>query len=104
MVTKDPMALITRVGVLTVVSWLNSQIWPSNHHGHVIMYELPIGSYILSPVTIPQVVAVNENMFSVNLTGKIRVKGNGEEFSTKALPFFLNRYLHYVPEQWISIC
>jgi hypothetical protein len=38
------------------------------------MYELPIGSYILSPVTIPQVVAVNEKMFSVNLTGKIRVK------------------------------
>jgi hypothetical protein len=28
---------------------------------------------LLSPVTIPQVVAVNENVFSVSLSGKIRV-------------------------------
>jgi hypothetical protein len=27
-VTKDPMALIVRVGMLTLVSWLNSQSGP----------------------------------------------------------------------------
>ena len=70
-VTKDPMALIVRVGVLTLVSSLNSQSGP-----HTIMAQLPIGSFIpfLFPVTILQVVAVNENVFSVKLLGEIRVK------------------------------
>ena len=69
------MALIVRIGVLTLVSWLNSQSGP-----HTIRApnnpQLTIGSFIpfFSPVTIPQVVAVNENVFSVNLPGKIRVK------------------------------
>jgi hypothetical protein len=38
--------------------------------------QLPIGSFIplLSAVTIPLFVAVKENMFTVNLPGKIRVK------------------------------
>ena len=38
--------------------------------------QLTIGSFIplLSHVTIPQVFAVNENVFSVKLPGKIRVK------------------------------
>jgi hypothetical protein len=38
--------------------------------------EFTIDSFIpfLSPVTIPQVVAANENVFSVNLPGKIMYK------------------------------
>jgi hypothetical protein len=58
------MALIVRVGVLTQVSWLNSQ---SDHHGHRIIpsFQLALSSSLF-PVTIPQVVAVNENVFSVN--------------------------------------
>jgi hypothetical protein len=44
-------------------------IWPSYHHGHLII--LSLAHYPpLSPVTI----AVNENVFSVNLPGKTRVK------------------------------
>jgi hypothetical protein len=43
--------------------------WPPNHP------QFTIGSFIpLSPVTIPKVIAVNENGFSVNLPGKIWVK------------------------------
>ena len=68
MVTKDPMALVVRVGVLTPVSWLNSQ----SDHQSPNHPQLTIGSFI-SPVTIPQAVAVNENVFSVNLAGKIHV-------------------------------
>ena len=51
-------------------------IWPSYHHGHQIIpyFQLDHSSPLLSPVTIPQVVVVNENVFSVNLPGKIRVK------------------------------
>jgi hypothetical protein len=69
------MALIVRVGVLTPVSWLNSQSSPQT----ITVTNNPqftIGSFIplLSPVTIPQVVAVNENVFSVNLPGKITDK------------------------------
>jgi hypothetical protein len=37
-------------------------------------FQLAHSSPFLSPVTIPQVVAVDENVFSVSLTGKIRVK------------------------------
>jgi hypothetical protein len=58
---------------ITTVSWLNSQskfpVWPSYHNGHMI-----IPSFIDSPVTIPQVFAVNENVFSDNLPGRIRDK------------------------------
>ena len=65
MVTKDPMGLVIRVGVLNFL--VKFPIWPPNHP------QLPIGSFI-SPVTNPQVLAVHENVFSVNLPGKIRVK------------------------------
>jgi hypothetical protein len=60
---------IVRVGVLT----LNLALIPSRSTNHP---KLTIGSFIplLSPVTIPQVVAVNENVFLVNLPGEIRVK------------------------------
>jgi hypothetical protein len=57
-VIKDPMALIVRVGVLTLVSWLNSL-------SHLIIPRLQLAH--LS--TIPQVITVNENLFSVNLPG-----------------------------------
>ena len=69
-VIKDPMALIVRVGVSTPVSW------PSNHHGHLIIPSLQLAhsSPLRSSVTIPQVVASNENVFSVNLPGKITDK------------------------------
>jgi hypothetical protein len=72
-VTKDPMALIVRVGVLKLVSWLISNLAfiPSQSSNHP---QFTIGSFLLSHVTIPQVVAVNENVFSVNLPGKIRDK------------------------------
>jgi hypothetical protein len=51
-------------------------IWPSDHHGHLIIpsFQSAHSSLFLSPVTIPQVVAINENVFSVNLPVKIRVK------------------------------
>jgi hypothetical protein len=43
---------------------------------HTITYsfQLAHSSPLLSPVTIPKVVDVNENVFSVNLPGKIMVK------------------------------
>ena len=74
MVTEDPMALLIRVGVLTLVSWLNSQ---SGSHTVMVTYSSPLYNwliYLLSPVTIPQVVAVNANVFLINLAGKIWVK------------------------------
>jgi hypothetical protein len=71
-VTKDPMTLIGKVGVLTQVSWLNSQSGP-----HTIMATIPASNWLIHPlfppVTIPQVMAVKENMFLVNLPGKIRI-------------------------------
>uniref|UniRef100_A0A4W5MCE5 Immunoglobulin domain-containing protein n=1 Tax=Hucho hucho TaxID=62062 RepID=A0A4W5MCE5_9TELE len=53
-------------------------IWLSYHHGHLIIPSLQLAhsSPLLSPVTIPQAVAVNEIVFSVNLPGKIRIKSN----------------------------
>ena len=45
-------------------------IRPSYHHGHLI---IPSFIHPISPVTIPQVVVVNENVFLVHLPGKIRV-------------------------------
>jgi hypothetical protein len=62
-------------------------IWPSNHHGHLIIPSLQLAhsSPLLSPVTIPQVVAANENLFSVNLPGKINVcqeKSHGWKMDT----------------------
>ena len=68
------MALIVRVGVLTPVSLAKFPSCPS-YHSHLIIPRITIGSFIphLSPVTIPQVVAATENVFSVNLPGKIRV-------------------------------
>ena len=51
-------------------------IWPSNHHGHLIIPSLQLAhsSPLLSPVTISQIVAANENVFSVNFPGKITDK------------------------------
>ena len=47
-------------------------IWTSYHHDHLTLPS--IGSSLLSPVTIPLVVDVNEDVFSVNLPGKIKIK------------------------------
>jgi hypothetical protein len=69
------MALIVRVGALTLVSWQNSQPGPQTISQLPNNPQYTIGSLIpLSPVTIPQVVAANENVFSVNLPGKITDK------------------------------
>jgi hypothetical protein len=64
-VPKDPIALIVRVGVLTLVSALIPS-WPPKH------LQLTIGSFVplFSPVTIPQVGAVNDHVFLVNLPNK----------------------------------
>ena len=70
MVTKDVMALFVRVGVFTPVSWLNSQ---AVRHTFMVT-SLQLSHSSLSPVTVPRVVAVNENVFSVNLPGKVTVK------------------------------
>jgi hypothetical protein len=59
-VIKEPMALIVRVGVSTQAKFPS---WLSIYHP-----QFTIGSF-LYPVTIPWVVA--ENVFSVNLPGKI---------------------------------
>ena len=69
MVTTDPMALLVRLGVLTLM-------FTAKIHNLALMSSPDlIGSFLLlSPVTIPQTVAVNENVFSVNLPGKIKVK------------------------------
>ena len=48
---------------------------------------------ILSPVTILQVVAVNENVFSVNLPGKIRVKSN---------KYILTNQINYFAYNWVK--
>jgi hypothetical protein len=58
--------------VFTPGSWLNSQSGPHTIMATLIIpsFQLAHSSPLLSTVTISQVVAVNENVFSVNLPGK----------------------------------
>lgn len=62
----------------------NVKIWPSYHYGHLIIPSVQ--------VTIPQLVAVNENVFTVNLSGKIRVKSEWESPSTLSSQLCVGQY------------
>jgi hypothetical protein len=67
MVTEDPMESSgVNPGVLA-----KFPIWPSYHHGYLIIPSFQLARFppLLSPVTLLQVVAVKDNLFSVNLPG-----------------------------------
>ena len=64
MVTKDPMALIVRLGVLTLM-------FTAKIHNLALMSSPDLIGSFIPLLNIPQVVAENDNVFSVNLPGKM---------------------------------